>query len=100
MVCARIDHRFQGKYHSCLQPGTETGTPKVGDLGIFMHLLADAMANVSREQPKTVGFHPLLYCCRYIRQTVAFHRLRNSLHEGFSGDAESFSASGEIFPTG
>ena len=91
MVCAALT--IGSRANTILLAGDRTGTPKVGDLGIFMHLLADAMANVVANNRKTVG-SPVLYCCRYIRQTVAFHRA--ILHEGFSGDAEKFSASGKF----
>ena len=57
---ARVDHGFDGEDHAGFEAGAFAAGAEVGDLGVFVHLLADAVADELLDDAVACGFADLL----------------------------------------
>ena len=68
---AGVDHRLNGEHHARLQARAFARLAVVGHLRIFMHVLADAVANKLPHHAKAFGLAHALHRMRDIEETPA-----------------------------
>src|SRR5467141_2290879 len=68
---SRVHHRLHGYDHAFLQPRAASRITVIRQVGLVMHLGADAMADKFPHHRKSVLFHPALHRVTYIAEPVA-----------------------------
>ena len=76
---ARVDHRLDRQNHASLEPGALPCIAEVGNLGIFVHGPADAVADKLTDDPESLGFTDPLNGGGNIAQTPPHLALQNGL---------------------
>src|SRR5712671_3474034 len=85
---SRIHHRLHGYDHAFLQPRAASRITVIRQVGLVMHLGADAMPDKFPHHRKSVLFHPALHRIAYIAEPVACAHLFNRAIQRFAGHVQ------------
>src|SRR5205823_8358380 len=82
---ASIDHRLDGDDHTFLQPRAAPFFAVVREIGLVVHLRADAVPDKLPHHRETVLFDPTLYRVTDIAKTITGAHLINRAVQRFAG---------------
>ncbi len=97
---AGVDHGLDGEDHAGLEAGALACGAEVGDLGVFVHGAADAVADELADDAKAFGFTELLDSGGDVAEAAADLALLDGLFEGELGDFEEAGGAGATWPMG
>ena len=85
---AHIDHRFNGQDNARFQQFAVTGHAIVRHFRIFMHIRADAVADVVADDALSEGFGIRLDCVADVAEVISGYGLFDALIKAFFGDLQ------------